>query len=277
MAVRAFDKKFGQDLLKHMSTGPGVYLFRNAEAQVIYVGKAKNLRRRLQSYRNASRKRLHRKMRLLVRNASTLEVQPAPSEEAALLNENALIQALRPTYNVDGAYAFLYPAIGIRPLRRQTLLAFSTEPEAWDDLGLQWYGVFRSRPRAREGYDALVELLALLGHREPPGHLPTHPPRRGCRLVGIRQLPSTTLEELAAFLAGHHGQLLSTLALDLLGKPRARREAPAVQANLQLAQRFFKHDCARLRSTLQTLGLEGTFVPQAERDALFIRARSKQA
>ena len=75
MGRRAFDRKFGSALVETLPTGPGIYLFRDAERGVLYVGKAKNVRRRLQNYRNASRRRVHRKMRTLVREASSLEVR----------------------------------------------------------------------------------------------------------------------------------------------------------------------------------------------------------
>lgn len=275
MPPRVFDKKFGTQLLQEMSSGPGVYSFLDAEGRVLYVGKAKNLQRRLRSYRNASSKRLHRKMRLLVQKASSLQVCHTDTEEAALLKENALIQEQRPTYNVEGAYAFLYPAVGLRAQRRQTLLAFSTQPDTWRALGLDWYGVFRSRPRVREGFEALVELLSLIGHREPRAHLPVHAALRGSRLVGVRQLPPVLLEALSSFLLGADRRLLGELARALLAKPRARRAAAEVEAQLHLAERFFRHDCARLYGVRQTLDYAATYVPQSERDALFIRARMK--
>ena len=271
---KPFDRKFGDDRIATLPTEPGVYLFRDATERVLYVGKAKNLRRRLQSYRNATRKRAHRKMRTLVREASSLEVRPLGSEREALLTENALIQSLRPPFNVDGAYAFLYPAVGLRTAGRQTLLAFCTDPEQWAPLQLRWYGAFRSRPRALAGFEALYALLCRLGHREPRTHLPERPALRGCRLVGVRQLPPALLPALEAFLQGRDPALLSSLSTALLGKPRALREAEQVQAELQAARAFFDADCARLRSALQALGRDDDYVPQDERDALFIRART---
>ena len=184
MGRGAFDKKFGS-ALESLPTGPGVYLFRDSERGVLYVGKAKNIRRRLQNYRNASRRRVHRKMRTLVREASSLEVRAQESESQALLEENALIRVLRPPYNVDGAFAFLYPAVGVGRRDGHTLLCFSTKPEVYAELGLRWFGTFRSRPRAKEAFDALVELLALIGHLSKRTQLPAHKSVRGSRLRGV--------------------------------------------------------------------------------------------
>jgi len=77
------------------------------------VGKAKNLRRRLSKYRNATREKAHRKMRILVREAHALAYEICESEQAALLRESELLRSLRPPFNVDGAYAFLYPSVGV--------------------------------------------------------------------------------------------------------------------------------------------------------------------
>lgn len=273
MGLRTFDRKFGAGLIESLPAGPGVYLFRNDAQAVIYVGKASNLRRRLQRYRNASRRKTDRKMRVLVREASALEVRAQASEREALLTENALIRELRPPFNVDGAFAFLYPAIGVGASDAHTLLCFSTKPDAYAAHGLRWFGAFRSRPRALEAFDALVELLALIGHVSRRTQLPPHPSIRGSRLVGVRQLPADLVERLPPFLGGTDRGLLPELAIALLARPRARRDASRVQERLRRLDRFYDVDTRRLRLALDRLGVTDGFVPQAERDALFISAR----
>src|SRR5690606_29572813 len=99
--------------------------------EVLYVGKAKNLRRRLNTYRLASPKKRHRKMRTLVRLASRLEIEPLATEEEALLREGELIRSLRPPHNVEGAYEFLYPSLGVGMWDKHLLLAATTEPERY--------------------------------------------------------------------------------------------------------------------------------------------------
>ena len=272
MGQRAFDEKFGSALVGSLPQGPGIYLFRDAEQGVLYVGKAKNIRRRLQSYRNASRRKVHRKMRTLVREASSLEVRVQESESDALLEENALIRKLRPPYNVDGAFAFLYPALGIGQRDGHMLLCFSTTPEAYAELDLRWFGTFRSRPRAKESFDALVELLALIGHLIKRTQLPAHRSVRGSRLVGLRQLPREVSETLAHFLGGKDRALLPTLSTALLAKPRARHDAARVEECLRVLDRFYEADTRKLRLAMERLGRTESYVPQDERDSLFISA-----
>ena len=246
-----------------------MYLFRDEDGEVLYAGKAKNIRRRLQSYRNASRRKAHRKMRTLVRESTVLEVRLQPSERDALLAENELIRTLRPPYNVDGAYTFLYPALGVGVLHHQTLLCFSTRIAGYSGLGLRWYGTFRSRHRTRDAFDALVALLGMLGHREPRSRLPDLPAVRGSQLVGFRRIEelAPTIERL---LAGESSAVLSELATRLLEKASARQDASQVGEDLRRLDAFFQGDACKLRSVLRAAGRPGGFADQDERDALFI-------
>lgn len=273
MSARTFDQKFGSDFLAGVSLGPGVYRYLDRDGVVIYVGKAKNLRRRLQGYRNASLKKVHRKMRRIVKAAAGLEVEELPSEEAALLRENELIRELSPLYNVDGAYAFLYPAIGVGSTERHTLLCFTTQPELFATHGLSWFGTFRSRPRAKLAFESLVELLGLIGHLEKRSALPKQELVRGARFVGLRQVPLDLKESLPWFFAGDDSAFLGELARLLLSKPRALREAGEVQEKLVALKSFYEMDAVRLRAALRKLGRPGSFVAGQERDALFIRSQ----
>ena len=267
-----FDQKFGAEWLRTLPRGPGVYLFRDAAERLLYVGKAKNLRRRLAGYRNASRRKAHRKMRALVRAAASLEVRLHESEQQALLLENELIRTLRPPFNVDGAFAFLYPALGVGGDETRILLAFTSTPEEWSSLALRWHGCFRSRVRARGAFDALVALFGRLGHREPMSRLPAVPLRRGARLEAFRRLPSELATAADAFLAGESTDLLALLFERLLESASARREAAGVEQQLRTLDDFARKDVAALHGALQKTGRSG-WVPGQERDALFIAAR----
>jgi excinuclease UvrABC nuclease subunit len=64
--VKRFDRKFGADLLRDLPAAPAVYLFKGEDGEVLYAGKAVNIRRRLQGYRNASRRTAHGRVRARV-------------------------------------------------------------------------------------------------------------------------------------------------------------------------------------------------------------------
>ena len=96
---------------------PGVYRYRNREGTIIYVGKAKNLKRRVNSYFN----REHESVRttMLVRNIVDLEYTVVNTEEEALDLENALIKEYQPRYNVllkdDKSYPWICVSAGLYP------------------------------------------------------------------------------------------------------------------------------------------------------------------
>src|SRR5213078_408453 len=77
MAVRNFDGKFGAEFLESLPGSPGVYLVYDQQDELIYVGKAKNLKRRLSQYRNTLRRKKHRRMRGIVKEAARIEIQCA--------------------------------------------------------------------------------------------------------------------------------------------------------------------------------------------------------
>jgi predicted GIY-YIG superfamily endonuclease len=272
VGLKQFDRKFGPDLVRELPEKPAVYLFKDESGGLLYAGKARNIRRRLQSYRNAKRRKAHRKMRTLVREASSLEIRLQPSERDALLLENELIRTHRPPCNVDGAYSFLYPAIGAGTCAHQTIFCFTTQVDAFADRELRWYGSFRSRTRTLDAFEALVDVLERVGHREPRTRLAAWPRIRGSRVVGFRRIEAQ-LPAVERLLSGESSDVLRNFALRLVEKPDARREAVLVGDRLRLLESFFCSDAQPLRAALRSAGRRGHFVPQEERDGLFILRR----
>ena len=112
---------------------PGVYLFRSAQGEVVYVGKARSLRRRVLDHLRA---RIEKDGTILAQSAS-VEFVPTANEREALLLEASLIKQYQPPYNVllkdDRSYPYLavttgeeYPRVVLvrRPRRRAGTLLF---------------------------------------------------------------------------------------------------------------------------------------------------------
>lgn len=276
VGLKRFDRKFGTEFCRELPASPGVYLFKDGAGVVLYVGKARDLRRRLQSYRNSSRRKAHRKMRVLVREGSTIEVRPTDSERQALLLENELIRTLRPAYNVDGAFFFLYPAVGLCQLNGQTILCFTTSRESYEPWAFEWYGSFRSRRRTKEAFEAMVTLISYLGHLEPKSRLPPFPSVRGSRIVGARRLAPDLIAAVESYWSGRDRGAVAHLSQRLLERSAARRDAHEIQAALRLLDEFYSRDIERLTRALRSAGTGLAFVAQQERDALFIASRSSE-
>ena len=90
---------------------PGCYQYLNDEGTIIYVGKAKNLKRRVSSYFNKEQQ--SRKTRLLVQHIRDIRYVVVSTEEDALLLENNLIKRYKPHYNVLLKDDKTYPSIAI--------------------------------------------------------------------------------------------------------------------------------------------------------------------
>src|SRR4026209_400075 len=91
-------RRFDRTFFRSLPACAGVYLMCDAEDRIIYVGKAKNLRQRIGSYRYAG-ERCSRKTARLVARVASIRWQQCASEEAALLEENRLLRELRPQFN----------------------------------------------------------------------------------------------------------------------------------------------------------------------------------
>ena len=96
-------------IVSNLPDSPGIYQYLNAEGVIIYVGKAKNLKRRVSSYFN--REHPNGKTRLLVSKIADIRYIVVKSEEDALLLENNLIKKYKPRYNVLLKDDKTYPSI----------------------------------------------------------------------------------------------------------------------------------------------------------------------
>ena len=101
---RPLVERLGRAFFLGLPQSPGVYLMRDDAGTVLYVGKARNLRKRLGCYRVANPERLPRRHLRLLRAVATIEIQEATSEQAALAREAELLRSLRPRFNRAGTW-----------------------------------------------------------------------------------------------------------------------------------------------------------------------------
>ena len=99
-------------IVQNLPEGPGIYQYLNSEGTIIYVGKAKNLKRRVSSYFN--REHEPGKTRVLVSKIADIRYIIVNSEEDALLLENNLIKKYKPRYNVLLKDDKTYPSICVQ-------------------------------------------------------------------------------------------------------------------------------------------------------------------
>ena len=138
---RPLVEQFGSDFFRQAPECAGVYLMRDTAGTVLYVGKAKNLRKRLGSYRVANPDRLRKRHLKLLRAVARIDVQECADEESALTRESELLRTLRPRFNRVGTWPgpsrFLTWRVDARGL--ELMIGTAVEP------GFGFYGPLGAR------------------------------------------------------------------------------------------------------------------------------------
>lgn len=130
---------YSPEQIAHLPAEPGIYKYYNAEGVLIYVGKAKNLKKRVGSY-FTKQKGVNRKTLKLVSEINTIEFTIVNHEFEALLLENSLIKENKPRYNILLRDDKSYPYICVTAERFPRIIAIrNMVPE----LGT-YYGPFAS-------------------------------------------------------------------------------------------------------------------------------------
>ena len=101
---RPLAERLGPAFFRAIPEAPGVYFLCSASDDILYVGKAKNLRRRLGCYRSVNPERLSRRLRRLMVAVERIRWDECASETAALAREAGLLRNLRPRFNTAGVF-----------------------------------------------------------------------------------------------------------------------------------------------------------------------------
>jgi len=141
--------------IKTLPDSPGVYQYFDAKGRVIYVGKAKNLKKRVNSY--FTKQHLNNRTRMLVKNIIKVEHIVVGTEMDALLLENNLIKKYQPKYNVLLKDDKSYPWICIKkePFPR----VFPTRKIIKD--GSEYFGPYTSMKTVRTLLDLIKGIYPL--------------------------------------------------------------------------------------------------------------------
>ena len=150
------DKQALKEQVALLPLKPGVYQFVDRMGKIIYVGKAKNLRKRVSSYFVESKEH-SAKVRVLVKQIVEIRHIVVDSEQDALLLENSLIKSLQPRYNILLKDDKTYPWIVVR--RENFPRVQSTRQVVRD--GSQYYGPYSSISMQRSVLEFIREVIPL--------------------------------------------------------------------------------------------------------------------
>src|SRR5678815_4936737 len=151
-----------QEIAPTLPALPGIYRYYDAEGQLLYVGKAKHIRKRVSSYFNKSVNSY--KTHELVKRIVRIEYTIVNSEQDAFLLENSLIKQFQPMFNINLKDDKTYPYIVIKnePFPR----VFLTRQKIED--GSQYFGPYTSVSKVRDLLDFIKQTIPL---RTCPLHL----------------------------------------------------------------------------------------------------------
>jgi excinuclease ABC subunit C len=154
-SVPPADRLEPRDKVKQFPAAPGVYLMKDGQGRVLYVGKAKNLRNRAGHYFTQAAAE-DRRTADLVRQIVDIDFLPAESEVDALLLEARLVKDIQPPFNVDLKDDKTFPYLQIRMREEFPRVEFTRTPKR---RGVKLYGPFTSARGLRQAIQVLQRVF----------------------------------------------------------------------------------------------------------------------
>ena len=217
---------------------PGVYRFLDSSGRIIYIGKAKNLKKRVSQYFQPP-ERLNVKTRVLVSKIADLEHTVVESEEDAFLLENNLIKQYKPKYNILLKDDKTYPWICLK--REPFPRVFITRRLVRD--GSAWYGPYSSSLHAKNLVDLIHSIYPLrtCKHSLTPENIASSK-IRPCLNMHIKKCMApcaglisaeeynSMIEDVERILKGKTGELMRSV--------KAKMKSAAANLEFEEAQRY---------------------------------------
>ena len=207
-----------KEMAAALPNAPGVYFFRDGQDKLLYVGKAKSLRKRVLSYTYASKRRPRRTQELIKRTES-LDYDTCGSELEALILESRLIKEWQPSFNraLKRFRRFRFLRIDVsQPFPLVTVVAEIEGDSA------RYFGPFHHFDAAQTALEVLHKLFPL---RTCEGRIVPRPSARPCFEHHLERCGapcagrvspeeySTLIEDVECFLRGEYDPFLERLAV----------------------------------------------------------------
>ena len=256
------------EFLKHLTNQPGVYRMYNDQAEVIYVGKAKNLKKRVSSYFRMQVD--NAKTRSLVSQIADMDVTVVNSETEAFLLENNFIKKYKPRYNVvlrdDKSYPFIFLSDHEHPR-----LSFHRGPQKRKG---EYFGPYPSAWSVREALRSMQRIFPVRQCEDSYYRARSRP----CLQYQMKRCSAPCVEGYVSdeeyneqvslarlFLKGKNQQVIGTLV--------ERMEQASVDLNFEAAARY-RDQISALRKVQERQWVAGT---QDEMDVFGFAVRGNMA
>ena len=270
-------ERFGEAFFKQIPTAPGVYFLRGANGDILYVGKAKNLRVRLNSYKRARPSVVSRKVLRMLKMTRSIAFELCENETQALLAENQLLRKHRPHFNVLNTNPESYYFLGLELVQpgfvqlHLTNNRASVKKNSAQKNKIKFFGVFRNRRSVRSAFSALLRLLSAVNAVDEGFYYPSvlvkeRPPRKF-----VLPLKKTMHRELELFLSGRSKKFLETLTQQLLENlciPRFIHRV--ISEDLKILEQFYARGPKKILKLKRQHGIRRRPIAQDEIDDLLV-------
>ncbi len=268
------EDRLGADFFGDLPTEPGIYKMFGRDGSLLYIGKAKNLRNRLFTYRRAKVGKASRKTIRLIRMVHNIEFELCKDEKEALLQENRLIRQHRPEFNhakkSPETYYFVHFQLKGDSLRFKLNMKQESQ-NTW-----QTFGAFKGHLIVRKALGGLLRLLYIAVHQvDSPHHLPPVLVKNLTPLNYRLPLPKkeniVERELLANLFEGSSDQFFD-LILDHFQKRELldRYIGKLILEDLETNRLFYEKCCLRNNQIVEQLQLGSSVIPQHKLDDYLI-------
>jgi len=228
------------EMITNFPSAPGIYLMKTAEGTVLYVGKARNLKKRVRAYVGPGDSRLH--IRFMVQLVASVEYIVTNTEKEALILENTLIKQHRPKYNINLRDDKTY--FSLRMDMKEPFPRLSIVRKVPAD-GARYFGPYSSATSAKEVLKQLYKIF-------PLRHYPLATcmgRKRPCLYYQIKQCSAPCC---GLINAADYGSLAEGAALFLEGKNTEIAKLYRARMNQASADLRYE-DAARYRDLISAI------------------------
>jgi excinuclease ABC subunit C len=239
------------------------------KGEILYIGKAKCLRKRVSSYRNVKLSTHPPHLVRMVGLIQEIRWEVCKSEADALAREYELLHAIRPPYNTADTEAACYLFVTLRKIRKpgHYELRLTSEPEISPDVLV--FGCFKERIHTKRGFSALLRLLYAAFQTGPRFSIPSVLRRARVEFDYTLAMEDSWVPLLSKFLRGESLALLREISQKLIENESVPRfMGPSLQDDLDCSRRFFARGPKSTRLLKRQLRFRSRVLTHSQMDEL---------
>jgi len=232
-----------KEKVRELPESPGVYLFKDAKGKIIYIGKAKYLKKRVQSYFS---RQLDSKAQAMVARISDLECRLAPSESQAQMQEAALIKKHQPQYNTTLKDDKTFPWIRISR-EEFPLISIARRKKSKGQDQAEYFGPYTNVDLLRQAFKLIRRIFSFRSCKKIPKQTCLYYRLKLCPAPCVGKINSSRyrdiIKEIKLFLDFRYEELINSLS--------SKMQEAAESENFE--------EAARVRDQINALGAVGNF------------------